>query len=127
MTPHVPQAQSGPLFSEFAKDPDMIELVELFVNELPARIKAMQEAIAANNLDVLKRAAHQLKGAGGGYGFPSVSAAAGRLEHSIVESAGGPSPTATAIPTLPPESLVLAKIRKELDDLVNLCNRARAA
>lgn len=129
MTPHpsTPSAHSsGPVLSEFRKDPDMLELVEVFVSELPTRIKAMQEAIAASNFEALKRHAHQLKGAGGGYGFPTVSTAAGALEEAI-KQAGVETTSATPSPSATPDEQVLTKIRQDLNALLLLCGRVRAA
>lgn len=115
---------TGPVLSEFRKDPDMLELVELFVSELPTRIKAMQEAALASNFEALKRHAHQLKGAGGGYGFPTVSTAAGELEDAI-KQAGIETTSATPSPSATPDEQVLAKIRQDLQALLQLCARVR--
>ena len=70
-----------PLVSELPDD-DMVELVNMFVEELPEKNKAIIKAIEERNLAILETLAHQLKGAAGGYGFPSISAAAQSLEAS---------------------------------------------
>jgi HPt (histidine-containing phosphotransfer) domain-containing protein len=72
--------------SEFADDPDMIELVELFVAGIPAQIARLDAARAAGDPDGVRRLAHQIKGAAGGYGFPTITDAAGVLEAT---TAGG--------------------------------------
>ena len=69
--------------SEFADDPDMSEIVALFVRELPQRIAAMHSALAASNLEQLRLLAHQLKGAAGGYGFPKLGEAAAQIDQGI--------------------------------------------
>jgi HPt (histidine-containing phosphotransfer) domain-containing protein len=69
-----------PLFSKLAGDPDLHELIELFVRELPARVSAMQKAACAGDRTELRRLAHQLKGAGGSYGFPWLQRSASRIE-----------------------------------------------
>lgn len=69
--------------SEFAGDPDMSEIVALFVRELPQRIAAMHSALAAGNLEQLRLLAHQLKGAAGGYGFPKLGEAAALVDQGI--------------------------------------------
>ena len=69
-----------PIFSEFADDPDMADMIDGFVAGLPARLKAMREALAGNHCEELQRLAHQLKGAGGSYGYPSLTDAASILE-----------------------------------------------
>lgn len=71
-----------PVVSELANDPDMEELVEMFVNELPGKAAAIQKALADQDLETLGKLAHQLKGSAGGYGFPSITDAANALEAS---------------------------------------------
>jgi HPt (histidine-containing phosphotransfer) domain-containing protein len=60
----------------------MQELVEMFVGELPDRIDAIEKAIEEQNRASLGQLAHQLRGAAGGYGFPTISDAAELLESS---------------------------------------------
>ncbi len=66
--------------SRFAADPEMAGLIEGFVGRLPGVLAAMSMALANNAHDELKRLAHQLKGAGGGYGYPTLTEQASRLE-----------------------------------------------
>ena len=77
------QASADPLVSELADDPDMIELIQAFVGDLPGRLAAVEKTLAEQTLEDLARLAHQLKGAAGGYGFPQISDAASRLESSV--------------------------------------------
>jgi signal transduction histidine kinase/CheY-like chemotaxis protein/HPt (histidine-containing phosphotransfer) domain-containing protein len=78
----VAPAAAGLLVSEFADDEDMAELVERFTTGLPAVALRLEEALEANDREAIRRTAHQLKGSAGGYGFPTITAAAGRLEAS---------------------------------------------
>jgi HPt (histidine-containing phosphotransfer) domain-containing protein len=80
--------------SEFADDPDMVELIELFVDGIPAQIAKLEAASAAGDPDGVRRIAHQLKGAAGGYGFSTVTDAAGVLEATT--AAGAPFEEALA-------------------------------
>jgi HPt (histidine-containing phosphotransfer) domain-containing protein len=73
--------------SEFVDDPDMVELVELFIAGIPAQIARLEAASATGDPDAVRRLAHQLKGAAGGYGFPTITEAAGRLEAATTEGA----------------------------------------
>ena len=57
-----------PIRSVFENDPDMREIVQEFAAELPSRIADLQEMLAANRRADMQTVAHQLKGAGGGYG-----------------------------------------------------------
>lgn len=94
--------------SELSSDPDMVELVEMFVDELPGKMEALKSALDAGEIDTLKSLSHQLKGSGGGYGFPSITLAAKELEN---EAAAGQD---------------LEKMAEEIRGLTELCERARA-
>ncbi len=74
------------VYSIFADEPDMAELVEFFVDQVPERVKSFREAFEANDLDELCRLAHQLKGASGSYGFCDLSPLAASLESLLKES-----------------------------------------
>ncbi|MCA9287476.1 MAG: Hpt domain-containing protein [Phycisphaerales bacterium] len=99
------------LISEFVDDADMRELVDLFVSELPQRIEAIRGALGTQRYRDLQRLAHQLKGAAGGYGFPTIGAAAGVLEGTLKQNDEPP----------------VARLRGEVDALIALCNRAAGA
>src|SRR5689334_17450419 len=60
----------GPCYSTLADDPDMAELLALFVSELPQRLVDIRQAAQGHNWQEVRRLAHQLRGAGGSYGFP---------------------------------------------------------
>lgn len=68
------------MLSEFADDPEMQPLIGEFLAELGERLSRMQRLAAAGDHEGLGRLAHQLKGAGGGYGYPAITAAAAGLE-----------------------------------------------
>jgi histidine phosphotransfer protein HptB len=96
------------LYSDLAADADLAELVDLFVRELPGRLRDFERAIAAGDLDGIRKLAHQLKGAGGSYGFPALGTAAAELEQAARRCEATPM-------------LVLA-----LDRLTAVCRRLRA-
>lgn len=98
----------APLVSEFADDADMLELVEMFVSELPERVSALQNALKAQDIANLARTAHQLKGAAGGYGFPTITDAAAELE-KCAKAADQ-----------------IDKLAQEVKNVADLCTRARA-
>jgi PAS domain S-box-containing protein len=77
--PAPPRAR-GPVVSAFDGEPDMAAIIAEFVSQLPLRLTEMREAAGNNQWDVLHRAAHQLKGAGGSYGFACLTDAARDLE-----------------------------------------------
>ncbi len=109
-TAEVTPRQNDPasqVYSRLAADPMLAELVSLFVEEMPDKIKAFE--VQAKNRDwrQLARTAHQLKGAAGSYGFHAITPYAARLE-------------AAARDAKQEESILLA-----LDELLNLCMRIR--
>ncbi len=61
-------------------DPSFVDLVEDFVGGLDDRIAAIKAAVDGEDFGQLKTLSHQIKGAGGGYGYPDLTEVAGRLE-----------------------------------------------
>jgi PAS domain S-box-containing protein len=59
------------------------ELMRRFIEVWPHRVVEIRAALGRGDLEGLRRLAHQLKGAGGSYGFPAVSVAAGELEMQL--------------------------------------------
>ena len=78
----------GPIGSELVReDPSFSEIVQEFVKGLSDRLRAMETAIDRTDFDALRVAAHQLKGSGGGYGYPALSERAAALErHARAEA-----------------------------------------
>ncbi len=76
------------LKSSLADDPDMKDAIEEFVATLPKRMADISELLKAKNLAELQRVVHQLKGAGGGYGFDQVTQLACEAERAIKEQVG---------------------------------------
>lgn len=100
---------SVPLVSTLANDPDMVELVEFFVDEIDDRIATIQMTSQADDIAGLRTIAHQLKGAATGYGFEPISESAGELERLI-----------DATDALE----VTGAIQQQVDELIELCRRA---
>jgi HPt (histidine-containing phosphotransfer) domain-containing protein len=65
----------------------MRRAVEQFIGRLPERVRTISQLLDARDLDELHRAVHQLKGAGSGYGFPQITAAAAVAEATVKERA----------------------------------------
>jgi len=99
-----------PVRSQFANEPEMRELVELFVGELPQRTQSLMDAYNAQQWEMVQRISHQLKGASAGYGFPTIGAAAGRVEE-VVKT--GPVSTQETV----------AQLTESVKQLVGLCQR----
>jgi len=74
-----------PIPSELVReDASLADLVEEFLGTIPERLREMETAINSSDFDILRRRAHQLKGSGGGYGYPAVTELAARLEQQAV-------------------------------------------
>jgi len=78
-TPQSPN--SGPIGSELVRDdPSFGDIVLQFVDGLKDRLNSMENALRAADFEKLRVAAHQLKGSGGGYGYPVLTENAAVLE-----------------------------------------------
>ena len=95
----------APLVSELANDPDVADMVEGFVRVAGARADAILAALADGDTSTMRRLVHQLKGAAGGYGFPSITEQARVVETAF--ASGDP-----------------AKVAAEAQALSSLCYRA---
>jgi len=74
----VPEA----IYSELADDADLVELIDEFVAGLKDDIKAMHKVLDGCDYDGLRSLAHQMKGAGGSYGYPILTETAKILEEA---------------------------------------------
>jgi HPt (histidine-containing phosphotransfer) domain-containing protein len=98
-----------PIASEFADDPDMRELLVEFAAGLAETCQRLHAAVEQGEWTAVRRIGHQLKGAGGGYGYPSLSDAGARLEVAVA-SANGPS----------------VEVSAAVENLIGLCKRVQA-
>lgn len=105
---------AAPVLSSMVNDPDMGDLIELFVQDLPRRVEELQGVARVSDWDGVRRVAHQLKGASGGYGFAIVGTCAGELEARTIRAAKSRLDSD------------LTEVRKQIDELISLCNRVRA-
>jgi len=96
-----------PLTSEFEGDDDMAELIEYFVGELGHRVSDLRSAWSEGDVVRLRMLAHQMKGAAGGYGYPTISDVAATLEDLADRSPSSEE-----------------AIEQQLDELLTLCHRA---
>jgi histidine phosphotransfer protein HptB len=71
------------IYSRLGEDPDLGEIVTMFVDEMPDRMASLERQFQAQDWESLRRSAHQLKGAAGSYGFDAISPVAGRLESAV--------------------------------------------
>jgi CheY-like chemotaxis protein/HPt (histidine-containing phosphotransfer) domain-containing protein len=85
-----------------ANETALRDLLARFISRLPQRVATLNELVRQQDIEELRRAVHQLKGAAGGYGFPQISDAALRAEKKIL-----------------PET-ALEEVRAEVDSLIEV-------
>ena len=68
------------IYSEYTDDADLVDIIDEFAAGLEADVESMRKAMESGDHDGLRRLAHQMKGAGGSYGYPMLTGAAMRLE-----------------------------------------------
>lgn len=73
----------APIYSNFGGDPDMVDLVQVFVDEMPARIDHLAALVTSADWEQLGSFAHQMKGACGSYGFDQLSTVAFGVETAV--------------------------------------------
>jgi histidine phosphotransfer protein HptB len=95
------------IYSHLSSDPDLADIVEMFVQEMPGRAQRLTGQMDAKDWDGLQHTVHQLKGAAGSYGFEPVSRAAAKAE--------------SAVRNAEPEE----QVRATLEELLDLCGRVR--
>ena len=91
-----PTPPSGPdagaivstLAAQLADDPELRELVTLFVRGLGRRAETLEQGLGSDDLATLRREANRLIGPARSFGFPDLGAAASELERHA--RAGGP-------------------------------------
>jgi len=72
-----------PLESDIDDDPDMYAAIDSFVSVLPARARAIEDALRQSDYQTLMHLAHQLKGSAGTFGFMPITDAAAQLEQRV--------------------------------------------
>lgn len=96
------------LYSTLADDPDLGDLVDVFVNEIPDRVAGLAHCLASGDWEGLGRLAHQFKSAVGSYGFAQLVPPAVLLDAAVREGCA--------------EDLV----EEALVELSEMCSRVRA-
>lgn len=80
--------EGNPILSELMQEDSSYEdLVANFVSRLSERVTQLEGAIRAADFESVRVTAHQLKGSGGGYGYPMITAVAAELEQQAVSQA----------------------------------------
>ena len=95
------------IYSRLAVDPDLSDIIDMFVGEMPDRIATLTEQLESSNWEGLRQTAHQLKGAAGSYGFDLISPSAARLESAVRDGQSE------------------QRIQETVNELIALCRRIR--
>ncbi|MDR2761869.1 MAG: Hpt domain-containing protein [Planctomycetaceae bacterium] len=95
-----------PIYSSLTDDPEILELVSMFVNEMPKRIAQFNALLESDDTKGLLNFAHQLKGSAGSYGFAELSSAAAEI--------------VSAIKNEKPKNKIIVLVK----NLIELCNSA---
>lgn len=100
--------RSYPIFSSFADDADMIELIGLFVDEMPARVETLQNALRDRHWDRLRTLA-PAQGSRAGLRLRRDRSGRGEVERVVAQHADGEA------------------VARALDELLAVCRRAAKA
>ena len=98
-----------PLFSTFQNDVSMRDLIDAFVAELPAKVRALEEAMVSQDAKKLESLVRSLKGAAGGYGFEPITELAAKLESALIQNTP------------------IGQLQESLNELLNWCLLARSS
>lgn len=72
-----------PLISSLQGDGSMIDLIAIFVEELPKTLRNIEESLASDDMEGLERECRALKGNAAGYGFEPIAQTAGDVETGV--------------------------------------------
>lgn len=98
-----------PLFSSFYNDTSMVEIINAFVEELSSKVRALEEAVAKEDMAGVQKLVRILKGEGSGYGFDAITDAAAEAEAELLAGSS------------------LAQATGSIHALTRLCMQARAS
>ena len=80
--------EGDPILSELMnEDSSFEELVAGFVDRLSDRVAELEGMMRTADFDSVRLAAHRLRGSGGGYGYPIITAVAAKLEKQAASEA----------------------------------------
>ena len=65
-------------------DPDLEDLIPQFLDNCRGHVEKLAAAVGGGDFETIRFLGHEMKGAGGGYGFQGISEIGGRLESAAV-------------------------------------------
>lgn len=98
-----------PLVSDFHNDAAMMPLIEAFLDEMPGRLRALEEALTKQDLAAIRSQILYLKSGGSGHGYPPISEAALDAERALRDNAP------------------FGDLKRAIDEVTKLCLLARAS
>jgi HPt (histidine-containing phosphotransfer) domain-containing protein len=101
------EKRRDPAQQHVCDDRERRELLESFVREVPEQITSIDDAMQQSTIDEISRLALQLRGEDAASGHAAIGEAAARLESRLQDGSAG-----------------LDAARRDLEALVELCNRA---
>jgi signal transduction histidine kinase/CheY-like chemotaxis protein/HPt (histidine-containing phosphotransfer) domain-containing protein len=78
-----PAIATQALQSRLSNDPRVAKVLEKFISRLPERVSQLKHCLEEGDFDSLRHAVHNLKGAGSGYGFPTLSTQSAKAEEAL--------------------------------------------
>jgi HPt (histidine-containing phosphotransfer) domain-containing protein len=73
-------------------DPDLEDLIPMFLENRESDIITLRRALAEGDFPTLRSLGHNMKGAGGGYGFDYITDLGGEIEACALRGDAGPIP-----------------------------------
>jgi len=75
--------KDSPIVSQWADDPDLCEVAEIFVESVPVAMDKISKALDSDDMASLRELVHDVKGAGGSAGFSIIYEKAASIEPLI--------------------------------------------
>ena len=101
------QADTSPIISALADDPELFVVAEVFLDCLPTELQRISDAMAQTDWKLLEIAVHSLKGSASGAGYPMLSEQAAAIEPHL-------------------NTMEMDALTAAVDELTSLCHRVIA-
>ncbi len=96
-----------PIFSTLTDDTSMADLIEAFVQEMPSRVRNLENALIEEDDKMMKSLVRNLKAEGTSYGFEILTDYAAKIETALIKEAS------------------VQDVRKDIEELMKLCQQVR--
>lgn len=100
-------SKTEPLVSSFSSNPEMVPLINDYVAELPAKIRALESAVVKGDIEQLELCARSMKGEASSYGFEPITEAAAKLEASVLQK------------------YTIDVLKPQVEELISWCSKVR--